>query len=542
MTENSGGGTPPGAADRSAATDRAEASRLPAIAFMLAASVALSRVSGYLRDLVVANQAGAGPEADAYFMAFLLPELLNYLLAGGALTIAFIPLYTRVRERRGEAAAGVLFATVLGSLGLLATVGVVVLELFADSIADARLTGFDPATRALTVRLSRIVLPAQIFFVTGGILRAVLMAHGRFRAQAAAPLIYNGCAIAGGLLAGSVEGFAWGVLVGAGLGNWAYPLFDLRRVRAVRVRIAPFDPRFGEYLLLAAPLMLGISLTTVDQWYEIYFGSFLAVGSVASLSYARKLMMAPVAVVGQAIGAAVLPVLSNLWTRGQRDELNETLLRVLRGTLGLGILLGAATYALAGPAVELLFRHGRFNAEDSAAVAALLQIMSLAIPAWVVQQVAVRAFYAREETWRPMLLGTGIALAVIPLYLELRDAQGLAGLAWAGVIAMTLNAGATLLWARVRFGGLEALPLLATLFRTGCIAAAAALAASLAQSGGEGLEGRAAAALDLAIGGTAFALVSLPLIFAVGDDALRRAFRSWAVRLRQGLLRRKPPA
>ena len=266
---------------------RAESSRLGAVAALLAASVFLSRISGYVRDLVLANRAGAGPETDAYFVAFLLPDLLNYLLAGGALAIAFIPLYTRVRDERGAAAAGRLFETILGTLGLLAIVATAGLLWFAEDIVGSQLTRFDDATRDLTVRLMRIILPAQIFFVTGGILRAVLMAHGSFRAQAAAPLIYNGCVIAGGVLTGDVEGFAWGVLVGAILGNWLVPLLDLRRVRRVRIRVAFWDADVGRYLWIAAPLMLGISLATVDEWYEKYLAAALAQGSISYLGYAR---------------------------------------------------------------------------------------------------------------------------------------------------------------------------------------------------------------------------------------------------------------
>ena len=204
---------------------RADVSRLGAVAALLAASVLLSRVLGYVREIALANQVGAGADVDAYAIAFLVPDLLNYLLAGGALSIAFIPLYARVLERDGDAAAGRLFQTVLGTLGAVVIVLTVVLWIEADRIAAGALSGFDPERRALAVRLTRILLPAQIFFVTGGILRAVLMAHGHFRSQAAAPLIYNICPIAVGLATGTVEGFAWGTLAGAVLSQWGYPFW-----------------------------------------------------------------------------------------------------------------------------------------------------------------------------------------------------------------------------------------------------------------------------------------------------------------------------
>lgn len=496
---------------------------------LLAASVFLSRISGYVRDLVLANRAGAGPETDAYFIAFLLPDLLNYLLAGGALAIAFIPFYTRVREERGEAAAGHLFATILGTLGLLAVLGTAVLAWFAEDIVASQLTRFDPEIRALTLHLIWIILPAQVFFVTGGILRAVLMAHGRFGAQAAAPLLYNGCVIAGGLITGDVEGFAWGVLAGAILGNWLVPLYDLRQVRAVRARVAFWDRDLGRYLWIAAPLMLGISLATVDEWYEKYLGAALAAGSVSYLGYARKLFMVPVGVIGQAIGAAALPVLSNLWSSGRTAELDDVLGRSLRVALGLGTMAAAAMFVLSGPIVDFFFRQGRFDAEAARNVSHLLAVMSIATPAWIVQQVASRAFYAREDTWRPMILGTVVALAVIPVYLTLRQSRGVEGLAAAGVIAMAVNAGATVVWARTLHGTPPLLPLLGAGLRSVAIAGAAALASSQVQTGGAG---RLAAGLDLVVGGGVFAAVAGAGLLAFGDDATRALVRSLPRRLR----------
>lgn len=508
---------------------RAESSRLGAVAALLAASVFLSRVSGYVRDLVLANRAGAGAETDAYFVAFLLPDLLNYLLAGGALAIAFIPFYTRVRDERGEEAAEHLFATILGTLGLLAILATGALLWFAEDIVGAQLTRFDEDTRALTVRLIRIILPAQIFFVTGGILRAVLMAHGSFRAQAAAPLIYNGCVIAGGIATGDVEGFAWGVLAGAILGNWLVPLLDLRGVRAVRIRVALWDADLGRYLWIAAPLMLGISLATVDEWYEKYLAAVLAEGSISYLGYARKLFMVPVGVVGQAIGAAALPVLANLWSSGRREELDELVERTLHVSVSLGVLAAAGLFVLASPIVEFFFRQGRFDAEAARNVSHLLTVMSVATPAWIVQQVASRSFYAREDTWRPMILGTGVALAVIPLYLVLRDSRGVEGLAAAGVIAMSANAGATLVWARVRHGAPRLAPLALCLARTLAIAVPAGFAASWVQLGGAG---RVGAATDLGLGGAVFAVCSIAGVFAWGDPSTRDVLRSVLRRVR----------
>src|SRR3990172_4163562 len=261
--------------------------RFGAAALLLGASVLLSRVLGYAREAVLAYQVGAGPEADAYRAGFQIPDLLNYFLAGGALSVAFVPLYTRALAR-GRPEAERLLATVLGTIGALSILGTALLWWQAEALVGLQFPRFDEPTRALTVHVTRIVLPAQIFFLTGGIVRAVLMAEGRFGAQAAAPLLYNGCVIAGGLLLAprlGVEGFAWGALAGAFLGNFLLGWVDVLRHVRLRVRVAPFDPDFRHYLVVAAPLMFGVTLLLLYEWYERWFGGLLAPGTAAELGH-----------------------------------------------------------------------------------------------------------------------------------------------------------------------------------------------------------------------------------------------------------------
>jgi len=439
-------------------------------ALLLALSVFLSRILGFVRDMVLAAEIGVGPPTDAYFAAFQIPDLLNYLLAGGALAIAFTPFYLRTQAERGQGEADDLFRVVLGTLGAITMVLTVALWIHADRLVALVFDRFDAETLALTVRLTRIVLPAQVFFVTGGVVRAVLMAHGRFRTQAAAPLLYNGGIIVGGLATGDIEGFAWGALAGAILGQWAYPLWDMRKVGGVSLRVAPWDPRFHAYLWRALPLMIGVSLTTVDEWYEKYFGGQVGVGVIASLAFARRLMMAPVAIIGQAVAAAALPALAAMHAEGRGRDLDAALLGTLRATVALAVAAAGAVFVLATPIVTVVYQRGAFGADDVARVAPLLALLALAVPGWVAQQVAVRAFFAREETWRPMLLGSVLAVAVIPLYLVLGDRLGGEGLAIAGVIAISLNAAVTLVWAQLRFGGPSLAALAGTALRAAVIA------------------------------------------------------------------------
>lgn len=502
-----------------------EGTRFGAAALLLAASVLLSRVLGYGREVLLAYRVGAGAATDAYYAAFQIPDLLNYLLAGGALSIAFLPLYTRHLARGDDARAEQLFSTVLGTLGLLAAVATAALWWWAEPLVALQFPRFDPATQALTVHLTRIVLPAQICFIAGGIINATLLARRRFRASAAAPLLYNGGIIAGGLLLAprtgiGVEGFAWGALAGAVLGPLLAPLLDARGRVRVRLRVAPFDRAFLAYLAVAAPLMLGQTLLTVDEWYERWFGALLGAGSVAHLAYARRLMQVPVAVVGQAIAAAALPTLARLFAEHRSDDLNRVVERTLQTGLVLAVFAAGGFFALAQPLVQVIYQHGRFTTEDTTRVAAILSLLALAVPAWITQQIAARAFYARGDTWRPMVLGTAVALAAIPLYWLLGNRFGVSGLAAAGAIGMSLNALGTLLLARWLHGAPNLTQLTATLVRASGIAAIAAAVTRFAV-----LSATTGALASLALGAIAFAVLVATGAFTIGDDATRAALR-----------------
>jgi putative peptidoglycan lipid II flippase len=501
----------------------AQAKHLGAAALLLVAGNLASRLIGIPRESVLAGIAGVSAAADAYDAAFFVPDLLNYWLAGGALAIAFIPLYNRVRRREGEEAGADLVACVLGTLGFAVVLATLVLWVEADRLLGWIYPHFSEEARALAIHLTRIVLPAQIFFITGGILRAVLMAHGRFSAQAATGLIYNGAIIIGGLLTGTVEGFAWGVLVGAFVGNWLIPIAQIRRVGSIRLRVAPLDPRFRAYFRMALPLMLGVSLLTLDEFYGRIIGERLGEGTLALLRYPRRLMMAPVGILGQAIAAAALPLLSRYHAEGRSTDLNDTLLRTLRNTIALGVVAAAAVYVFSDALIELVYRYGRFDLEAAERSGSILRVMSLAIPAWVVQQVAVRAFYAREEMWRPMLLGTAVALAAIPLYLMLAGRQGVEGIALAGVIGIWSNALLTTGWARVRFGGPALSGVVSTLLRSAGVALVSAVVTSFVLVDEMGKQ---AAIQNVIVGGACFGFVCAAGAWLAGDAAMREGMRA----------------
>jgi putative peptidoglycan lipid II flippase len=292
--------------------------------------------------------------------------------------------------------------------------------------------------------------------------------------------------------------------------------------------VAPLDRRFLAYLVVAAPLMFGLSLLTVDEWYDRWFGALLSTGTVAHLAYARQLMLLPVATVGQAIATAALPTFARLVNEERFDELRDTLEETLRAALGLAVVGGAALAVLAEPAVAIVYERGRFGPADTQAVAAMLRVFAWAVPAWVAQQIAVRAFFARDDTWRPMLIGSVVAIAAIPLYREIGPRLGGVGLAAAGVIGMSANLLATVAVARRLHGAPRLWVLGDALARSG---AAAGLGVAAARAVAHQVEPPGGALGRLALEGAAFAAATALGIALVGDASTRATLRRFSSRI-----------
>jgi putative peptidoglycan lipid II flippase len=275
--------------------------------------------------------------------------------------------------------------------------------------------------------------------------------------------------------------------------------------------------------------MLGMSLLTVDEWYQRYFGQFLPTGSISHLAYARQLMLLPVAVVGQAVATAALPTFAQLASEARSGELARTLETTLRAAIGLAVIGSAGLALLAQPLVAVVYERGAFDAEDTAAVASILRVFAWAVPAWVAQQIASGAFFARGDTWRPMLLGTGMAIAALPLYASLGPRHGVEGLAASGVLGIAASALATLLLARRLHGAPRLAPIGATLVRAGLASAAGGAAALAALR----LAPAPGATAQLAIGGAAFGLAALGGLLAFGDAPTRAVLLGALSRLRR---------
>ena len=501
---------------------------------MLSAGILLSRLLGYLREAVIAYQQGAGVETDAYNAAFLIPDLMNYFLAGGTLSITFIPLFSAYLARDDEAGGWRLFSTIATIMGGLLLAGVVVAEVFAGQLVGVFFPGFSGGAASLTTEMTRIVLPCQLFHYLGGLLLAVQMAHGRFRAATLAPLVYNASIIVFGLAFGpwmGMKGFAIGALVGAVLGPFGLSLFFIRDRIRFKVRLGWRDEGFRKYILLSLPLMLGVSLMTVDEWLGRIIGSGMMVGTISWLNYARRLMLVPIAVIGQAAGQAALPFLSRLASEGKREELGKLLTQTLHYVLLLAIVAAALTFVLAQPVVEVIYQRGAFSASDTARTAAILRFFAIGIVAWGVQLVSTRAFYAEQNTWLPMVISTAVTLIAVPVYLLLGEAWAAQGLAAAATLGMTGQALLTLTFYRRRNSNVSITKLLRSALQGVLLAAPGALVAYFTMMGcyRMGLGGGAGSLVVLAgSGGLGLLSSMLAAVFVAPEE-----WRALTVRIRR---------
>lgn len=432
---------------------------ISAASLIMMGSVLLSRGLGIVREMVLASLGGTSAEMDAYVAAFLLPEFLNHLLAGGFMSITFIPLFQERLQHGDAPGAWRLFNNLLCAGTLVMSFLVAVTWVFTPQILSLMGERIGGASPEHVTRLTRIILPAQIFFYWGALLMAVQYAHQQFFLPALAPLFYNGGIILGGLLLGrwlGVEGFAWGVLAGAFAGNALIQAIGLRRLRPSLAWLMDWrDPGLRRYVWLSLPLVLGLGMQFSNEIAFRLFGAPLGEGALASLNYALRIMWALVGLFGQAVGIASFPFLTRLAVSGQLGEMNQVAFGVLRRLLLLVLPVSAVLMALAPEVITVVFQRGRFTAESAAQTAPVLQWYLAGAFAFAAMTIVTRCFYALQNTWLPMLASTAVALASLPLYAWLSRLWAAPGIALAGSLGALLQL-VVLSWLWVRRHGQQA--------------------------------------------------------------------------------------
>lgn len=424
-------------------------------------STLLSSVLGLVRTAYINRIFGAGPATDAYYAAFQLPDMLSYFLIGSVISITMVTILNRYRAQGDDAAGDYALSIILNAMAVVFTIGVLLAEVFAPLYTRLAFHGFDAEKAALCTSLTRLLLPAQLFFFLGGVIGSRLLVRKIFIYAAITPLIYNLGIILGavflhqrfgvyslaiGVLAGVILGPAALTIYGAFRDGFRYqPIFNLRH------------PAFLEWLRLTFPLMIGVSLVTADKWIASFFASNDA-GGISRLTVARTLFTAPMGILGQAAGAASLPFFSALFSQNRLGDFATAVNRSVSRVLAASFLLGAWMIALASPIVDL-FRGGSFTPADAQATALYFTLFTLSIAFWAAQGIYARSFYAAGNTVTPATAGWIVTLVSIPIYSLLFHSAGLKGLTIAsdiGIVIQTLTLAILLhRGGLVRLSGLE---------------------------------------------------------------------------------------
>jgi len=407
----------------------------------------LSRVLGYVRDVIIARVFGAGLATDAFFVAFRIPNLLRRLFAEGAFSQAFVPILAEVRNREGPEETRTLVDSVATALFLALVLTAALGMALAPLVVYVSAPGFaaEPGKFELTVAMLRITFPYIAFISMVALAAGVLNTWSRFAVPAFTPVLLNVSFIVGAAFFAErfdppVLVLAWAVFVG-GLLQVAWQVPFLVRVGMLpRWRLDLKHPGVRRVLKLMAPAVFGVSVSQISLLINTIFASFLVTGSVSWLYYADRLMEFPAGVLGAALGTILLPSLSKHHADGSPAQYSRLLDWGLRVTLLLALPAAAALAVLAMPLIATLFHYGRFSAEDAWMTREALVAYSLGLVGMILVKILAPGFYARQNVATPVKIGLLTLAATQAMNLAFIGPFRHAGLALAIGLGACLNA------------------------------------------------------------------------------------------------------
>ncbi|MDY7079016.1 MAG: murein biosynthesis integral membrane protein MurJ [Chloroflexota bacterium] len=434
-------------------------------ATLVMALFVVSRVLGLVREMVVGATFGTSATYDAYVAAVRIPDIIFNLVAGGALSSAFIPTFTGYFARDDSEGGWQLASNVINLLLVALTASASLAWLAAPAlVANVLAPGFETNQQVLTVSLMRIMLLAPIFFGVSGVVMGILNTRQHFLLPAVAPSCLNLSLIAAVWLLSpriGVQALALGYVAGAILhlsvqlpglvqvGARYHPLLTLR------------DPGVRDVLRLMAPRVLGLAVVQLNFLVNTNLASRMGEGAVSAINYGFLLMTLPLGIFAQAVGTAAFPTFAAQAARGERAEMRRTLAVTLRTVFSLCLPATVGLLALGRPLVALLFEREAFEAASTEAVAWALAFYALGLVGHAGLEIVARAFYALHDTFTPVWVG-GLAMMLnVALSLRLPGLFGLtdrpphAGLALANSVAALLELVALLVLIRRRMNGLE---------------------------------------------------------------------------------------
>lgn len=403
-----------------------------------------SRIIGVFRERVLTTQFGAGDTFDAFVAAFRLPDLVFNLVVVGALSAAFIPLFTeKLVKSRGDKAEAFNF-----SLSVLHTFGLVIAGLcgiyawLAPQIVPLITPGFSGEKLELTIKLSRIMALQPILLTISFIISGVLNSFKRFMAYAWAPIVYNiGIIIGVYLFVPSMgpAGLGWGVVLGAAL----HALIQVPSLLRVGFRWRPVLHWSGEEIKkmwrMVLPRMFGLGGQQFNLFLVTIIGSGLAAGSISAFHIASNVQSLPIGLFGLAFAQAAFPTLAEQVARGKMKEFRDTLTRVFRYILFIVVPISVFFFLLRAQIIRVLFGDGAFDWKDTIMTFEVFGALMLSLFAQAAVPLLVRAFYVKQNTVVPVIASLASIAAIVVLALPLAPRYGIQGVAFAFAIAAIVN-------------------------------------------------------------------------------------------------------
>lgn len=399
-----------------------------------------SRVLGLVREQVFAGMFGAGFAYDAFVVAFRIPNLLRDLFGEGALSAAFVAVFSDYNTNRGERETWRLASNVLVFFAMLISALTLVALFFAEPIVNLLAPDFQHVAgkTELTVQLTRIMLPFLLFVSLSAVVMGMLNTKGKFFVPALSSSFFNLGSIIGGVSLAfilpyfgqpAIVGMAWGTLIG-GMLQLLMQLPTLRNTGfRFRFTFAPKDSGLRRILLLMLPATIGLSATQINIFINTNFAASCAEGSVSWLNYAFRLVQLPIGVFGVALSIAVMPVLARQAAQKDMASLKQTFTSSLVLVFTLALPATAGLVLLAEPIIRLIFEHGAFTTADTMATAQALSWYAIGLFAYAAIKVMVPVFYAIGDTRYPVIgsfLGVGANLIIINLVIAALQHKGIA--------------------------------------------------------------------------------------------------------------------
>ncbi|MFD0988145.1 murein biosynthesis integral membrane protein MurJ [Methyloligella solikamskensis] len=495
----------------------------------------LSRITGFIRDVVLAAVLGAGPVADAFFIAFRLPNHFRAILAEGAFNFAFVPAYARELEQSGQKRAR-LFADRVAAALLAVNILILAVALFyTPQLVGLLAHGLkdDPERFQLAVTLTRITFPALLLVSMQTMISGELNANNRFAAAAGAPILLNVCMIGTLLLAfwfpTAGHAAAWGVLI-AGVAQLLLVGIDAERHGfGLRLRLPVLDKPTLRFLRALGPAIIGAGGVQLALFADTLIASFLPAGALSALYYADRINQLPIGVVGIAVGIVLLPEMSKRLAANDKEGAAEAQSRGIQLALLLTLPVLAASLTIPDLMMRALFARGAFTAEDAAAAGATLAAYAIGMIPFVLMRSFTAPFFARGDTATPVMAALSAAAINIGLKFLLMGPLAQVGLALATAIGAWINLGLLIWFAKRRGFALSPAklgPTLVKLVVAGAILGVAVYGASLVVpnllQGLPAFRDETALAVLVVIGGIVYGLM---LFLLLGTSWLRGLLR-----------------